>query len=222
MNLLNSHPDIHCNSDSQTSDVLFNGEDWAYKCGFKTDEECKATGFLLKIKTNLHKTISKRDGLKIIYLVRRNKLDILLSKKMARLYGCYEKDSNGITLDNAAKARSETDPINISMIEFENFDNKWTGKHKEVRRSLNGTDYITVFYNSLAGDASNLTDYREERQIELNRIGKFLGVSEFTAKLSEGRGFEKLDRRPIDEAIENYYELKSHYKVGSRKKYFRK
>ena len=56
MSLLNSHSDIHCNSDSKTVDVKKNGKEWTYEVGFNSNS--KVNGFLLKIKNDLYKYIS--------------------------------------------------------------------------------------------------------------------------------------------------------------------
>jgi len=213
MNLLNSHPNVNCNSDSQTYDINKNGEEWAYDSGFEFDSSKNiiANGFLLKIKTGLHETISLRSGLKIIYLVRRNKLEILLSKKMAKRYGCYEKKADGIYLSNASEARSLTEPIHISIDDLNNFEDEWATKHKEVRRSLIGTDSIKIFYNELCNNKQN----------ETGRIFDFLGLPSVSVEFQSGRGETKLDKRLVEDSISNYLELKNHFTEAPIRRYFK-
>ena len=62
MNLLNSHPLVHCNSDLATADVEKHGEDWAYEEGLRlpprypgraplpAGKRPEVVGFLIKIK----------------------------------------------------------------------------------------------------------------------------------------------------------------------------
>jgi len=201
MNLLNSHPDIHCNSDSQTVDVKNNGKEWTYEVGFNSDAKVK--GFLLKIKNDLYKQLVPSDNIKIIYLKRENFLHILLSKKMAALFGCYEKKSAGISLDSARELRSATAPIAVEVGEAEAFFFRWTQKHKNVKKHMDnmGLEYIEVMYQDLCGNAGGT----------MKEIYRFLNVDNIGPSFVYGRGHEKLDVRNSCDAISNYYELKKYF-----------
>src|SRR5437016_13148815 len=72
LNLLNSHPQILCNSDIATADIVKNGESWTFRTGFSVPPtnpervyfpEAKRpdmVGFLLKTKGNLHQNLARR------------------------------------------------------------------------------------------------------------------------------------------------------------------
>jgi hypothetical protein len=201
MNLLNSHPDIHCNSDSQTVDVKKNGKEWTYEAGF--DSDAKVKGFLLKIKTDLYKQLMPNDNIKIIYLKRENFLHILLSKKMAKLFGCYEKESLGVFLDNARIVRENADPINIGKEEAERFFDTWDKKHKAVKNymDISNLEYLEVKYYDLCGNIYET----------MKKIYKFLEVENVKPSFAMGRGSEKLDLRNTSYAISNYCELREYF-----------
>jgi LPS sulfotransferase NodH len=201
MNLLNSHPDIHCNSDSQTIDIQKNGKQWAYDAGFKSDS--KVRGFLLKIKTNLHKEITANENIKIIYLKRENFLHILLSKKMAKLFGCYEKVDVGISLKNARISRKKAQSIVIDAEEAKKFFIFWKKRHKDVKDYIDtaGLEYMEIKYCDLCNDTDKA----------MKKIYNFLSIDSAPLHFTPGRGSEKLDPRPSGMAINNYYDLKEYF-----------
>ena len=211
MSLLNSHPDIHCNSDSQTIDIQKNGKQWAYNVGFESDSKVK--GFLLKIKTNLHNKITSDENIKIIYLKRENFLHVFLSKKMAKLFGCYEKKDAGVSLKNARISRGKARPIAIDAEEAKRFFSLWEKRHKEVERHMDagGLEHIEVKYRDLCSGTG----------LVMRRISEFLDIDNIEFGFVSGRGAEKLDPRSPFDAISNYDELKRYFKkdnmlTGSR------
>ena len=201
MSLLNSHPDVHCSSDSQTIDIQNNGKQWAYDVGFKSDSKVK--GFLLKLKTNLHSKVTSDENIKIIYLKRENFLHILLSKKMAKLFGCYEKKDAGVSLKDASTFRRKAQPIVIQKEEAEGFFAIWNKRHKEAKDYMDtaGLEYIEVKYCDLCSDTEKV----------MKKIYRFLNVDNVKPHLVSGRGSEKLDPRKPFDAISNYYELKKYF-----------
>jgi len=210
MSLLNSHADIHCNSDSQTVDVKNNGKQWTYDVGFCND--AKINGFLLKIKTDMYKDVTTDDGIRIIYLKRDNLLHVLLSKKMAKLFGCYEKEESGVSLKNATKFRKHAAPINIDSDEAESFFQHWSDKHNDVvvHLSANNINYIEVSYYDLCN----------ETELVVERIYGFLGAEGIGPLFAAGRGAEKLDPRRVSDAILNYYELKEFFSDTKWRSFF--
>lgn len=199
--LLNSHKDIHCNSDFSSGDIDKNGIDWAYTEGFKTDKTVKLVGFLAKLRQNLHFDISKYPGVKILFLLRRNRLATLLSKKISSELGCYEE--TGLSLTEAKQRRSDLPSVKIDIEEVEQFINSWKEKEAEVFLSLEDHPACrTIYYEELSNN------------MYIHSIYEWLGVSWNDSKLlnpKQGRGFEKLDPRPIEEAIENYKELVKYF-----------
>ena len=210
MNLLNSHSDIHCNSDSKTVDVKKNGKEWTYEAGFGSSS--KVNGFLLKIKNDLYKDIGNEDGVKIIYLKRENFLHVLLSKKMAKLFGCYEKESLGISLHNAREARESAASINIEAKEAEAFFLTWSGKHRAAKEHVekNKLKYLEVEYRDLCNNTCEA----------MSHIYDFLGVNGVKPSFAEGRGAEKLDPRDASSSILNYDQLREHFAGSIYAKFF--
>ena len=197
--LLNSHKDIHCNSDFSTGDVDNKGIDWAYEEGFKTDNtDIKTIGFLAKLKQNLHYDIARYTDVKVIFLLRRNRIATLLSKMIVSSLGCY--DETGLSLTEAIRKRSELSPVRISIKDVEEFITIWENKEAEVLLFLEDhSDWSTIYYEDLSAE------------IVYDR----LGVSQDNSKIvkqKQDRGSEKLDPRPIEEAVENYQELVEYFK----------
>ncbi len=200
--LLNAHKDIHCNSDFSSGDINKKGFDWAYEEGFKTHKtDVKLIGFLAKFQQNLHYDIAKYPDIKVILLLRRDRLATLLSKMISSAFGCYEE--TGLSLTEAKRKRSELFPVKISIEEAEEFITIWEDKEAEVFAFLEEhPDWNTIYYEDLSNEIMIL-------------IYDWLGVpwdSSKIVKQKSGRGFEKLDPRPIEEAIENYQELTEYFK----------
>ncbi len=201
--LLNAHKDIHCNSDLSSGDVGNKGFDWAYEIGFKTNRtDIRLIGFLAKFKQNIHYDIAKYSDVKVILLLRRNRLATLLSSKIVSSWGCYEE--TGLTLSEAVRKRSKLSPIRIPIKEAEEFFTYWRDKEEEVFLFLEEhRDWRIVYYEELSDNKY------------VQPIYDFLGVPWDSSKLVEqkqDRGSEKLDPRPIEEAIENYKELMEYFK----------
>ncbi len=201
--LLNAHKDIHCNTDFSSGDVDNKGIDWAYTEGFKTDKtNIKTVGFLAKLRQNLHYDIAKYPDIKVIFLLRRNRIATMLSKMIASVYGCY--DETGLSLIEAKRKRSGLSPGKISIKDVEEFITIWENKETEVFLFLEDhPDWRTVYYEELSDNTY------------VHIIYEWLGVSWNGSKLlnpKQGRGSEKLDSRPIEEAIENYQELVEYFK----------
>jgi len=200
--LLNAHKDIHCNSDFSSGDIDKKGIDWAYKEGFKTYKtDIKLVGFLAKLRQNLHYDIARHHDTKVIFLLRRNRLATLLSKMISSAFGCYEE--TGLSLTDAKRKRSELFPVRITIEETEEFITIWEKKEAEVFLFLEAhPDWNTIYYEDLSDG------------ISIQLIYDWLGVSIDESKLVKqklGRGSEKLDPRPIEEAIENYEELVEYF-----------
>ena len=151
MNLLNSHSAIHCNSDLMTADIESHGEDWAWRQGLRLPEgvEAERVGFLLKIKQNLHAGLRQQQGLKILFLQRRNRLATLLSKHVGSQLGLYEDPKKGISLDEARARRAAMPPQRIPFKEAKRFFEEWASRTDEVLGCLEGTDWMGVFYEDL-------------------------------------------------------------------------
>ncbi len=197
--LLNAHKDIYCNSDFSSGDVDNKGIDWAYKEGFKTDNtNIKIVGFLAKLKQNLHYDIARYTDVKVIFLLRRNRIATLLSKMIVSSLGCY--DETGLSLTEAIRKRSELSPVRISIKDVEEFITIWENKDAEVFLFLEDhPDWSSIYYEDLSA------------KILYDRLGVFQGSSKII-KQKQDRGSEKLDSRPIEEAIENYQELVEYFK----------
>ena len=197
--LLNAHKDIHCNSDFSSGDVDNKGIDWAYKEGFKTDNtDIKLVGFLAKLRQNLHYDIARYPDIKVIFLLRRNRIATLLSKMIVSSLGCY--DETGLSLTEAKRKRSELAPVKISIKDVEEFITIWENKEAEVLLFLKDhPDWSSIYYEDLSA------------KILYDRLGVFQDSSKII-KQKQDRGSEKLDSRPIEEAIENYVELVEYFK----------
>ncbi|MBV7336778.1 hypothetical protein KFU94_52820 [Chloroflexi bacterium TSY] len=159
MNLLNSHPLVQCNGDLMTRDVKKYGEEWAYNTGFThnsmfrnevSNSEYKrpeVIGFPIKVKMNLHQTIGKRRGLKIIFLQRRNRLAVLLSSELGKILRPYPDDSEDMV--DFASRHSSYPPIHIAPDLALTFFEESSAKIEEVLKSLEDTDWIGLFYEEL-------------------------------------------------------------------------
>ena len=201
--LLNAHKDIHCNSDFSSGDIDKKGIDWAYTEGFKTHKtDIKTIGFLAKFRQNLHYDIARYPSTKVILLLRCNRLATLLSKLIASAFGCYEE--TGLSLVEAKRKRSELYPINVPIEDVEKHIIYWEEKEAEVFLFLEDQMNCTsVYYEELSDN-----EY-------VHSIYDWLDVPWNDTKVVEqkqGRGYGKLDPRPIEEAIENYNELVEHFK----------
>jgi hypothetical protein len=213
MNLLNSHPAIHCNSDILTRDVREHGEEWTYRQGFRLPPKYPTRsplppgkvptwiGFQLKMKQDLHRTIRRRRDLKIVLLQRRNRLASLLSRNVTHRLGSYESPERGISLEDAPLRRAEMPPFRIEVREARAFFEEWSAKTDEVLRCLEGTDWVEVFYEELCQDAAEA----------MRPVYEHLGVPFHPVSHTAGWGAVKLDLRPLSQAIENYEELRTHF-----------
>jgi len=221
MSLLNSHPKVHCNTDFYSNDIYAHNKEWVYRVGFKTSrpyfhsgeghfpegKKPEVVGFLMKIKTGLHKELHKKK-IKIILVHRENYLALLLSKKISLLVGCYG-GRDGSPLKEAYGAREKMDPLEISIEDAEAWFKKYSTEISEVRTCLLGTDWIEVSYESLLTDVQTI----------MAQIHRHLGVPQDIATHTPGRGEEKLDKRLLSKAIANYNELKQHF-AGTEYEWF--
>jgi hypothetical protein len=217
MNLLNSHPLVHCNSDFATADIQRYGEEWAYEQGFTLppvysdraplppNKHPELVGFLIKFHQDLHPTIYKRQGVKIVLLRRQNQLATLLSRNVSHLLGPYDSPHLGVPLRDARNRRVTLPPIRIEPKAAQAFFEEWDAKAAEVVRCLEGTDRRPVLYEELCWDT----------QGTMRGVFEHLGVPFQQVRATPGWGAEKLDPRPLAEAIANYEELKAYF-VGTR------
>lgn len=208
MNLLNAHPDIHCNSDLQTADIRERGEEWALREGFSVPAAVGSplwVGFLVKFKHDMHALLATLPDLKILLIRRKNRLATLLSKKVAKEFGCYEKKEANVTLDNAREVRAQMPAVHITPSEAEKFFETWSAKEEEVLKTLKDSD-ITVL---------NYEEVLEDKKTHIDQIFEDFGLPLVPANHTSGRGAQKLDPRPLHEAIENYAELRDYF-FGTR------
>jgi len=215
MNMLNSHPSIHCNSDLLTKDIEERGEEWAYAEGFRLPPKYpersplpqgkrpELVGFLIKMKQDLHQTIRRRSSLKILLLHRRNHLATLLSRNVTHRLGPYF-DTDACP-NEAIRSRGELPALRIESGEAEAFFEEWSAKTDEVLCCLEGTDWLEVFYEDLCRDL----------QAAMRPVYEHLGVPFYPVQSTPGWGAKKLDPRPLCEAIENYEELTAYF-AGTR------
>ena len=211
INLLNSHPLVRCNGDLMTADVEKYGEDWAYERGFShsaafrdevqvsVNKQPEVVGFPIKIKQNLHQTIRKRRNLKILFQQRKNRLAILLSRELGNILRLYPDD--GEDMANFSVRHSSYPPINIAPDLAMSFFEEWSAKIKEVLKSLDGTDWVSVFYEELCA----------ERDATMRRVFAHLGVPFHEPRLGKGWGSTKLNKRSLSESIANYAQLKRYF-----------
>ena len=211
MNLLNSHPLVRCNGDLMTSEVKKYGEDWAFETGFSrrslfhnevsgsADKRPEVLGFPVKIKQNLHQTIRQRQGLKILYLQRKNRLAVLLSREFGNILRQYP--GNGENMEAFSDRHSTHPAINIAPDLASSFFEEWSAKTEEVLESLEGTDWTGVFYEELCAEAKD----------KMRPVFEHLGVPFHEPQLAEGWGSTKLNKRRLSESIENYFELKRYF-----------
>ena len=209
MNLLNSHPHVYCGSDLQTEDVERHGENWAYEVGMdypetpgrvapKGTKKPRIVGYLVKTKHNIHQKFYKRSGLKVIFLTRTNKLAMLLSYRVCQIVGTYPD------------VRKEVPPLVISQEDARAYFEEWEGREYVIRRDLEGADWTEITYEHLCKDP----------WWTMSRVYGHLGVHAHDPHNTEGRGSEKLETRPLSEAIKNYDSLKRFF-AGSRwERYF--
>jgi LPS sulfotransferase NodH len=161
----------------------------------------------------LYKEIGSDERIKVIYLKRENFLHILLSKKMAKLFGCYEKKDAGVSFKNARISREKAQSIAIEEEEAKKFFTFWDKKHKEVKGYMDteGLEYVEVKYCDLCSDTGKA----------MKKIYRFLNIDNIEPHFVSGRGSEKLDSRKPFDAISNYYKLKRYFikdniLIGSR------
>ncbi|MFC1574686.1 sulfotransferase [Gemmatimonadota bacterium] len=217
MNMLSSHPSVHCNSDLLTKEVRAHGAEWAFAEGFRLPprypersplpktKQPESVGFLIKIKQDLHQQIHELKDLKVILLHRKNRLATLLSKKVSYQLGTYADPKRRVSLEEAALRRAKMPPLRIETEEAESFFEEWSAKTEEVIRCLEGTDWLQVIYEEV----------RRDPEKTMRVVYRHLGVPFHPIQSRPGWGAEKLDPRPIREAIENYEELKEKF-LGSR------
>ena len=204
MNLIRSHPDIHLNSWMLTDDVEKNGETWAFEQGFHMamDKSRAIIGFTAYLKQNLHQHIRQRQGVKILFLHRKNRLATLLSRNMSHRLSTYIAPERGIhSMEEAVERRSEMPPLHIPVEEAEGFFEEWSAKTKEVLDCFEGTDWLQVFYEDLCRDPEPV----------MRRVYQHFELPFHPVAHTPGDGSVKLDQRPLHEAIENYEGLKAYF-----------
>ena len=157
------------------------------------------------MKQDLHQTIRKRSGLKILLLHRTNRLATLLSRNVTHRLHPYVETDTDACLDEAIRSRAELPALHIESGEAEAFFEEWSAKTYEVICCLEGTDGLQVFYEDLCRDA----------QAAMRPVYEHLGVPFYPVQSTPGWGAKKLDPRPFCEAIENYEELKAYF-AGTR------
>ena len=222
MNMLNSHPSIHCNSDLLTREVRERGEEWAYAEGFRLPPKYpersplpqgkrpERVGFLIKMKQDLHQTIRKRSGLKVLLLHRTNRQATLISRNVTHRLHPYVETDTDACLDEAILNRAKLPALRIESGEAEAFFEEWSAKTDEVICCLEGTDWLEVYYDDLCRDA----------QAAMRPVYEHLGVRFHRVRSTPGWGAAKLDPRPLCEAIENYEELKAYFAGTRWEKFF--
>lgn len=213
MNMLNSHPAVHCNSDLMTEDVRAHGAEWAFAEGLRLPPKYpersplppgkapEIVGFLVKMKQDLHRHFREHSELKFILLQRRNRLATLLSYIVSGKLGTYPDPKDGISLRQAAARREKLKPQRISPGEAEAFFEKWAAMTEEVERCLEGADWLRVAYE----------DLMSEPERTMRAVYGHLEVPWHDIGFGPGWGGLKLDPRPLDEAIRNYRELKEYF-----------
>lgn len=215
MNLLNSHPAVHCNGDFLTPDIEWNGLKWLKDVGFSdngSSKELEAVGFLLKTKTDYYHQFLKRVQPKVIFLVRENQLETFVSRQMAKEFGCYTKDSNGVKVryEDAPKVREKASFLHIDKEELLKYFKEQRVKRKRTERFLTDYEFIQISYEDLCMDAVK----------SMSEIYRFIGVGHHEATFTEGWGNTKLDTRSTKESIANYDEMKDFFSTKYWKKYF--
>jgi len=210
MSFLLSNPHVYCHSDFNTSSVEWNGLRWLCKVGFSKQPEAgeddyRAVGFLLKTKTRLYEKVLKEKAPKVIYLTRENKLRMCLSKKLAKVYGCYDDPAKNISINQAISLRKDSFPIILEEQELLKFfiaERQADNKTMKFLKKEN-IDFIHIKYEDLL--------VRKNRQLIAKQAFEHLGVPNTSWGLADGRGRRRLDTRSIRKSIANYDQLKDFF-----------
>jgi hypothetical protein len=220
MNLLNSHPLILCHGDLMTADVERFGEDWAFETGFtphssfrdevRVSEEKRpeVVGFPIKIKANLHQSLRKRQGLKIVFLERKNRLAVLLSRELGNVLRLYP--DNGEVMAEFSERHSSHPPIHIDPNHALAFFEEGDAAIKDAMRSLDGTDWVRVTYEDICAETT----------ATMRAIHAHLGVPFQPPCGIEGWGSTKLNKRTLSQSIANFAELERDFGATRWASYF--
>lgn len=166
----------------------------------------KAVGFKLiywqamgsEYYEKLPRQLASIEGLKVIHLVRTNKLDLVVSKKVAL------KTNKWLAL-NRKETHSDM-KITITPSEMEEGLNLNTELEERFEKLFDGCPGIKVSYEDIVGDP----------QKEIGKILDFLGLPGTELKTGTHK---QLSEKP-SEIIENYIALKSYFQHSGYGKYF--
>lgn len=166
----------------------------------------KAVGFKLiywqamgsEYYEKLPRLLAAIEGLKVIHLVRSNKLDLVVSKKVAL------KTNKWLALN-----RKETHAgmkVSISPSEMEESLDLNTALEEHFGQLFSGCPGIKVSYEDIV----------EDPQKEIGKILSFLGLPGTNLKTGTHK---QLPEKP-SAIVENYRELKAHFQQSAYGKYF--
>jgi LPS sulfotransferase NodH len=233
MNLIKSHPNAHCYSELFYGKKIF----WASKvygksetnskalsirkksplifldkyCFRKYTKSIQAVGFklmyfdLFKNKSiDLKNLLSHYPGLKIIHLKRRNYLERFVSDKMVKLTG----EAVAVDKSDWEKASIKANKVTIEATICED-DFKWREQmENELADAFSHSTNlrITVYYEDL--NINKIT--------ESNRVIEFLNLTPIKLETKQ----IKQNTKKLSDRIENFEELKAHFKNTKWESFF--
>lgn len=128
------------------------------------------------------------EGLRVVHIVRPNHLDSLISLRMARATGKWERRRG-----EEQPHRTVTIPAEDAQMYFERMreTDRWMGSY------FKGDRYYKIEYDTLAATFAT----------ELYKVYKFLGADEYIPS----KFMEKQIERPRHEVVDNYSDLLRHF-----------
>jgi LPS sulfotransferase NodH len=201
-NLLDSHPNIKCDTEILFHHVFFPQQYIESKAALTSN---KAYGFKGKIyqiqeiqKQDANKFLSEivKRGWKLIYLQRRNLLRHSLSRLVAKQRNKFHHKSN-------EKLNLQKVPIDTNLL-LQEMETRKKYLERE-KKMLENIDCLQIVYE-------NDLLYQENHQDTADRIFNFLGFESVSVKTN----FQKLTPQRLSDFIENFEEVE---RAVARSKY---
>lgn len=144
------------------------------------------------------------------YIINNNKLCIIHLKRANLLEKFYSKNRATITGRWSSKSKqliTVPQSINLSKTACEKFFKDSYEQEKKMDALLANSRKIDVYYE----------DLRFHRKETMEKIFRFLSLNPVDKITSS---FKKQNKLPLNESIENYYQLKNHFTGTRWEKYF--
>ncbi|MFN3465334.1 MAG: sulfotransferase [Terricaulis sp.] len=177
---------------------------------FHPDETAQAIGFKLfaeyvrgeGTKDLFQRLKEELPRLKVVHIVRSNYLDALVSREVA------QRTKSWVSYAGAETPAVETPRIRIHPLDALRFFAQYERGDQQLAEAFGGENYVRVDYDTLTQDYSTV----------INQVYAHLGVGPFEPK----QAVKKQLTKRTDDTLENFGELRRHFRGTAYGKYFTK